>query len=86
MPAYKVWWTTLVDGSLDIPVTNVAEGARVLGALAAYDNHLVAIGIRSKDACNAGGLLMVEDGEWVDWYDEETGVSDPNEFLGGDYA
>lgn len=35
------------------------------------------------DYSNMGGLLMFEDGEWVDWYDDETNEDDPRAYLEG---
>jgi hypothetical protein len=52
------------------PVANLEEAACLLDALARYDifqfeNHI------KPDYCNAGGLQVLEHGEWVDWYDDD---------------
>lgn len=52
-----------------------------MDVLADYDQFQFENRIK-PDYCNMGGLLMVDDdGEWVDWYDEETSIDDPKEFL-----
>ncbi len=77
----KVWWNPQVPmKSFEVEVDSVKEGALLLRVLADYDlfqyeNHI------KPDYCNAGGLVMFEDGEWTDWYDDETGIDDPEEYL-----
>jgi hypothetical protein len=77
----RVWWIPQVPmASFTVNVSSVAEGVKILNTLAAYD--LFQLKHRVKpDFCNAGGLQMMEDGEWVDWCDEETGCDDPEEYL-----
>lgn len=70
-----------------VPVASVAEGAKLLDVLADYD--LFQFNNRIKpDYCNAGGLNRWTadcDGEgtpgWESWYDEETNIDDPREFI-----
>lgn len=79
----KVWWIPQIGMGtrFDVPVSSVEEGAKVMDVLADYDafqfeNHV------KPDYCNAGGLMQLdEDGEWTDWYDEETGEDDPRAYV-----
>lgn len=63
-----------------VDVETVQEGVELLGILADYDAFQLENNIK-PDYCNVGGLSMIEDGEWVDWCDEETGIDDPEEYL-----
>ncbi len=79
---YRIWWIPRVPGKpFHTEVSSVIEGVEIMRILADYDkfqfdNHI------KPDYCNAGGLQMLEaDGEWCDWYDEETGEDDPVVFL-----
>lgn len=63
-----------------VDVETVQEGVKLLGILADYDAFQLENNIK-PDYCNVGGLSMIEDGEWVDWCDEETGIDDPEEYL-----
>lgn len=71
MSELKVWWIPQIPGKpFEVPVRNLREAALLLNALANYDifqfhNHI------KPDYCNTGGLMVLEDGEWVDWYSEE---------------
>lgn len=78
----RVWWMPQVPGKqFTVDVASVAEGVKLCDVLANYD--LFQFENRIKPAyCNAGGLMMIDaDGEWVDWYDEETGIDDPRAYL-----
>lgn len=67
----KVWWIPQIPGaSFEVPVANLDEAKLLLRTLAAYDAFQFDNDIK-PDYCNAGGLLTLEDGEWVDWEDEE---------------
>lgn len=67
----KVWWIPQVPMKpFEVPVRDLREAALLLRTLADYDlfqlrNHI------KPDYCNAGGLMVLEDGEWVDWYSED---------------
>ena len=81
MQQLKVWWIPQVPGkSFEVPVSTVAEGVKILNVLAAYDSFQFENKIK-PDYCNVGGLSMLEDGEWCDWYDEDTGEDDPEKYL-----
>jgi hypothetical protein len=72
----RVWWIPQVPMQAFIaPVADLAQAALILDLLAQYDlfqfkNHV------KPDYSNAGGLSVFdENGEWTDWYDEESGES-----------
>lgn len=62
-----------------VEVETVMEAAKLLEVLADYDMFQFENNIK-PDYCNVGGLSVLEDGEWVDWCDEETGIDDPLEY------
>lgn len=67
----KVWWIPQVPGKpFEVPVQNLREAALLLNALDDYDSFQLQNNIK-PDYCNAGGLLVLEDDEWVDWYSED---------------
>lgn len=84
----QVWWIPQVPmKAFEVEVSSVAEGVKVMDALAAYDAFQYENRIK-PDYCNAGGLRRWcddSDGEgtpgWEEWYDDETGFDDPREFL-----
>lgn len=73
----KVWWIPQVPmRAFEVPVSSVEEAAKIMTVLAEYD--LFQFENRVKpDYCNTGGLLVFEEGEWVDWEDPETFEDDP---------
>jgi len=83
----KVWWVPQVPmKSFEVPVASVAEAAKLLDVLADYDAFQFENNVK-PDYCNVGGLLTLdEDGEWVDWYDHETGEDDPREYVSAKIA
>lgn len=78
----KVWWIPQVPmKAFEVEVSSVEEGAKLLDVLANYDAFQFENNVK-PDYCNAGGLMMIDiDGEWCDWYDEETGEDDPRKFI-----
>lgn len=77
----KVWWIPQVPmKAFEVEVSSVTEGAALLDTLGRYDAFQFANNIK-PDYSNAGGLVMLEDGEWVDWYDEESGEDDPRAYV-----
>jgi len=77
----QVWWIPQVPmKSFTVPVSSVAEGVKVMDLLAAYDIFQFENNVK-PDYCNAGGLNVFEEGEWVDWYDEASGEYDPHAWL-----
>ena len=87
----KVWWVPQVPmKSFEVPVSSVAEGVKIMDVLADYDKFQLDNNIK-PDYCNAGGIMVFDptdntdgpEGSWVDWWDEETGEDDPQEFVYG---
>ncbi|MBH9579747.1 hypothetical protein [Inhella proteolytica] len=84
----RVWWVPQVPmKAFYAPVDSVAMGAKLLEVLANYDIFQFENNVK-PDYCNAGGLqrwCADSDGEgapgWEEWYDEETGEEDPEEWL-----
>jgi hypothetical protein len=75
----KVWWIPQVPmKSFDYPVDTVEQGMMLCDCLAKYDMFQFDNRIK-PDYCNAGGLMVFEDGEWCDWYSEDG--DDFNELL-----
>lgn len=78
----KVWWKPQIPmKSFEVEVSSVEEGAKLLRVLADYDAFQFDNRIK-PDYCNAGGLVQLDDdGEWTDWYDDETGEDDPAKYA-----
>lgn len=67
----KVWWIPQIPmKSFDVPVSSPKEGKKILEVLAHYDLFQYHNNVK-PDYCNAGGLAVFEDGEWMDWLDED---------------
>ncbi len=67
----QVWWIPQVPmKAYIVNVDTPREGKKMLDALAQYDLFQLENNIK-PDYCNAGGLNVFEDGEWVNWYSEE---------------
>jgi hypothetical protein len=80
-PQLKVWWIPQIPmTAFEVEVETVEEGAKLLDVLTNYDLFQLKHRIK-PDYSNAGGLVVFEDGEWVDWYDEETGEDDPRAYV-----
>ena len=78
----RVWWIPQIPGHLFVVnVDNIAEGVKLMDILANYDDFQFRHRIK-PDYSNAGGLQMFDEGEWIDWCDEDTGEDDPREYLG----
>lgn len=73
----RVWWIPQVPMKpFRVTVPDVKTARLMLDALAQYDLFQLENNIK-PDFCNAGGLECFDqdgDGEWAEWYDEETGV------------
>lgn len=68
---FKVWWIPQVPmKAFEIEVKNLVEAKLLLTALADYDQFQLDNNIK-PDYSNMGGLVVWEDGEWVDWENEE---------------
>jgi hypothetical protein len=67
----RVWWIPQIPmKSFYVPVESVDEAKKILTVPADYDIFQYENRIKG-DYCNAGGLVTLEDGDWVDWEDEE---------------
>ena len=78
--ALRVWWIPQVPmKAFEVPVSSVAEGVKILDVLAEYDLFQLAHHVKG-DYANAGGLQMLEAGEWIDWCTED-GDDDPKAWL-----
>lgn len=66
----KVWWKPQIPcASFEVVVATPYEGRKLLDILADYDIFQLEHKIK-PDYCNAGGLMQLIDGEWVDWEDD----------------
>ena len=77
----KVWWIPQMPmKAFEVEVDNLETGVKIMDVLARYDAFQFAENIK-PDYCNTGGIVMLEDDEWVDWYDDYSGEDDPAVFL-----
>lgn len=66
-----VWWIPQIPMKpFCVDVRTPREGKLLLTTLADYDIFQFENNIK-PDYSNAGGLNVLEDGEWCDWYDED---------------
>jgi hypothetical protein len=72
----RVWWIPQVPmQAFYVPVADLAQAALILDLLAQYDLFQFKHHVK-PDYSNAGGLQVFdENGEWTDWYDEDSGES-----------
>lgn len=67
----RVWWIPQVPmHPFRVKVDSVKEAKKILDVLAEYDKFQFENNIK-PDYCNAGGLEVWEDGEWLEWENEE---------------
>jgi hypothetical protein len=52
--------------AFEVPVSNLETASLLLDVLAKYDAFQFVNKIK-PDYCNAGGLIVFEDGGWIDW-------------------
>lgn len=77
----RVWWIPQVPmKAFHVSVKNVRDAKIVMKVLEDYDifqyrNHV------KPDYCNAGGLNVFEDGEWIEWYDDKGNCIDDLELI-----
>ena len=72
MNKMRVWWNPQVGNcneSMFIPVKDELEAKKILDTLAVYDMFQYKNNIKG-DYSNAGGVEMLENGEWCDWYND----------------
>ena len=71
----QVWWIPQVPmKAFRHSVRNLREARLLLDTLALYDIFQFENNIK-PDYCNTGGLCVFEEGDWSDWYDNDTGES-----------
>ena len=67
----RVWWIPQVPMKyFEVPVKNTDEAVLILETLANYDIFQFENNIK-PDYCNAGGLIVFENGEWCEWENED---------------
>jgi hypothetical protein len=79
----KLWWIPQIPmKAFEVEIASLEEGVKLLEVLANYDLFQFENNVK-PDYSNAGGIVMfeAESGEWVDWYDDDTGEDDPREYL-----
>ena len=68
----KIWWIPQIPMvGFEFDVKNVNEACLLLVALGEYDLFQLKHKVK-PDYSNAGGLSLFENGEWIEWYDEES--------------
>ena len=68
---YRVWWIPQVPmKAFYYEVPDVMTGKHLLEALAQYDLFQYENKVK-PDYSNAGGLQVLENGEWLDWENED---------------
>ena len=81
MADLRVFWMPQIPiDPFIVPVESVREGVFIMDTLAKYDMFQFESNVK-PDYCNMGGLEMLENGEWTDWYDDETNEDNPKEWL-----
>jgi Superinfection exclusion gene product 17 len=71
--ALRVWWISQVPMKpFRVRVADLEQAAFLLDVLGAYDFFQYEENVKG-DFYNVGGLEVFEEGEWMSWYDEETG-------------
>lgn len=67
--ALRVWWIPQIPMTpFYINVETIKEAKLLLSVLVDYDAFQYAHKVK-PDYSNVGGLQVLEDGEWSDWYD-----------------
>ena len=66
----RVWWIPQVPGApFYVPVSDVEQAILIVNTLGRYDAFQYENRIK-PDYCNVGGLEVYEDGEWLEWMDD----------------
>lgn len=83
----RIWWIPQVPmKAFYRPVADLAQAQLLLETLADYDTYQFENNVKG-DYCNVGGLeVLGGDGEWWDWYDEETGLDFDDWLAAGSYG
>lgn len=78
----RVWWIPQVPmKAFHVKVRTVEEAILILNAFAEYDKFQYENNVK-PDYSNAGGLEVLEDGEWSEYYDEDG--NDIDEIIRGE--
>lgn len=68
----QIWWIPNVPAkAFRRDVADIEEGKRLLNALVDYTRYLEQRGYMSELWADAGGIEVMVDGEWEEWYDYE---------------
>lgn len=69
--ALKIWWIPQVPmAAFEVGVADLEQASLLLSVLADYDAFQYKHNVK-PDYCNIGGLVVFEDGDWFDWYDDD---------------
>lgn len=69
-PDLRVWWIPQVPGTpFHVPVSSPLEAKKILQTLGDYDLFQLEHNIKPPFS-NAGGLEVLEDGDWTEWESE----------------
>jgi len=67
----RVWWCPQMPmDNFYVPVANIEQAALIMDTLADYDLFQYNNNVK-PDYSNAGGVEIFEDGEWMDWHNDE---------------
>lgn len=78
-PPLRVWWIPQVPmPPFRVDVANIREAKLLLDTLAKYDEFQFENNIK-PDYSNTGGLEVLLDGQWEDWYNEDGNSIDETE-------
>lgn len=67
MKRLKIWWIAQVPmKAFEVEVFTLVEAKLLLNSLALYDQFQLDHNLK-PDYANAGGLVYLDKGEWVDW-------------------
>ena len=83
MKELRVWWIPQVPMKpFHVPVDSIQEAVKIMDTLAQYDLFQFENNIK-PDYCNTGGVeeFNTEHSEWVSWYDEETDIDNPIDYI-----
>lgn len=74
------WFPQVPCKPFYVPVKDVHEASKIMDTLGFYDLFQLENNIK-PDYCNMGVLEIFEDGEWLSWQDDETGIDDVRDYL-----
>jgi hypothetical protein len=78
----KVWWIPQIPGKpFEYPVKTIREARILIDVLGLYDLFQLKHNIK-PDYSNVGGLQIYQDGEWLDWSNDDGYVIDEVDDFG----